>query len=136
MIVGSMERLFTLEEANEAVAALRPIVERAVAHRQKLAEAQRQQAALVIQIGGNGGDLQPSELREAAEAIQREAAALTACVEEIEGAGAQIKSLEEGLLDFPSLRDDEEVLLCWKLGEDEIAYWHAADEGFAGRKPL
>jgi hypothetical protein len=131
-----MERLFTLEEANDAVAELRPIVERAVSHRQKLAEAQRQQAALVMQIGGNGGDLQPSDLREAAEAIQREAAALTECVEQINDAGAQIKSLEEGLLDFPSLRDDEQVLLCWKLGEAEIAYWHGLDEGFAGRKPL
>jgi hypothetical protein len=131
-----MDRHFTLEEANAAVAELRPIVERAVAHRHKLAEAQRQQAALVMQIGGNGGDLQPSDLREAAEAIQREAAALTECVEQIDAAGAQIKSLEEGLLDFPSLRDDEEVLLCWKLGEDEIAYWHGVDEGFAGRKPL
>jgi hypothetical protein len=50
--------------------------------------------------------------------------------------GAQIKSLEEGLLDFPALRGDEEVLLCWKLGEDEIAYWHGLEEGFAGRKPL
>jgi hypothetical protein len=131
-----MDRLFTLDEANAAVAKLRPIVERAVAHRHKLAEAQRQQAALVLQIGGNGGDLQPSDLREAVEAIQREAAALTECVEQIDAAGAQIKSLEEGLLDFPSLRDDEVVLLCWKLGEDEIAYWHGVDEGFAGRKPL
>jgi hypothetical protein len=131
-----MDRHFTLEEANAAVTELRPIVERAVSHRHKLAEAQRQQAALVMQIGGNGGDLQPSDLREAAEAIQREAAALTECVEQIDAAGAQIKSLEEGLLDFPSLRDDEEVLLCWKLGEDEIAYWHGVDEGFAGRKPL
>lgn len=131
-----MDKHFTLEEANAAVAELRPIVERAVSHRHKLAEAQRQQAALVMQIGGNGGDLQPSDLREAAEAIQREAAALTECVEQIDAAGAQIKSLEEGLLDFPSLRDDEEVLLCWKLGEDEIAYWHGVDEGFAGRKPL
>jgi hypothetical protein len=131
-----MDRLFTLEEANAAVAELRPIVERAVLHRHKLAEAQRQQAALVLQIGGNGGDLQPSDLREAVEAIQREAAALTECVEQIDAAGAQIKSLEEGLLDFPSLRDDEVVLLCWKLGEDEIAYWHGVDEGFAGRKPL
>jgi hypothetical protein len=136
MIDGRMERLFTLEEANAAVAELRPVVERAVSHRQKLAEAQRQQAALVLQIGGNGGDLQPSDLREAAEAIQREAAALTECVEQITGAGAQIKSLDEGLLDFPSLRDDEQVLLCWKLGEDEIAYWHGPEEGFAGRKPL
>jgi hypothetical protein len=131
-----MDRLFTLEEANAAVAELRPVVERAVSHRRKLAEAQRRQAALVVQIGGNGGDLQPSDLREAAEAIQREAAALTECVEQIDAAGAQIKSLEEGLLDFPSLRDDEEVLLCWKLGEEEIAYWHGVDEGFAGRKPL
>jgi hypothetical protein len=136
MIVTPVERLFTLEEANAAVAELRPVVERAVSHRLKLAEAQRQQAALVMQIGGNGGDLQPSDLREAAEAIQREAAALTECVEQIDAAGAQIKSLEEGLLDFPSLRDDEEVLLCWKLGEDEIAYWHGVDEGFAGRRPL
>jgi len=131
-----VDRHFTLEEANAAVAELRPIVERAVSHRHKLAEAQRQQAALVMQIGGNGGDLQPSDLREAAEAIRREAASLTECVEQIDAAGAQIKSLEEGLLDFPSLRDDEEVLLCWKLGEDEIAYWHGVDEGFAGRKPL
>jgi hypothetical protein len=131
-----MERLFTLDEANAAVTELRPVVERAVSHRQKLGEAQRHQAALVMRIGGNGGDMQPSDLREAAEAIQREAAALTACVEQIDAAGAQIKSLEEGLLDFPSLREDEEVLLCWKLGEDEIAYWHGVDEGFAGRKPL
>jgi len=131
-----MDRHFTLEEANAAVAELRPIVERAVAHRHKLAEAQRQQAALVMQIGGNGGDLQPSDLREAVEAIQREAAALTECVEQIDAAGAQIKSLEEGLLDFPSLRDDEEVLLCWKLGEDEIRFWHGTDEGFSARKRL
>jgi hypothetical protein len=131
-----VERHFTLDEANAAVEELRPVVERAVSHRRKLAEAQRQQAALVIQIGGNGGDLQPSELREVQETIQREAAALTECIDQITHAGAQIKSLEEGLLDFLSLRGDEEVLLCWKLGEDEIAYWHGVDEGFAGRKPL
>lgn len=99
-------------------------------------EAQRHQAELVVSIGGNGGDLVPSDLREAVETIQSEAAALTECVEQIDAAGAQIKSLEEGLLDFLSLREDEEVLLCWKLGEDEIRYWHGLDEGYAGRKPL
>jgi hypothetical protein len=131
-----MTRFFTLEEANAAVDELRPIVQQAVAHRRKLVEAQRQQAALVLRIGGNGGDLVPSDLREAAEAIQSEAASLTECVEQIDAAGAQIKSLEEGLLDFPTLRDGEEVLLCWKLGEDQIRYWHGVDEGFGGRKPL
>jgi len=131
-----MARVFTLVEANAALVELRPIVERAVSHRRKLGEAQRHQAELVTRIAGNGGDMQPSDLREAAATIQREAAAIADCVERIDEAGAQIKSLEEGLLDFPALRGDEDVLLCWKLGEDEIRYWHGVDEGFAGRKPL
>ena len=54
----------------------------------------------------------------------------------ISAAGAQIKSLEEGLLDFPARRGDENVLLCWKLGEDEIEYWHGVDEGFAGTEAV
>ena len=131
-----MARVFTLVEANAALVELRPIVERAVSHRRKLGEAQRHQAELVTRIAGNGGDMQPSDLREAAATIQREAAAIADCVERIDEAGAQIKSLEEGLLDFPARRGDELVLLCWKLGEDEIRYWHGVDEGFAGRKPL
>ena len=47
-----------------------------------------------------------------------------------------MKDLDDGLLDFPSLREGEEVLLCWRLGEEEIAFWHGPEEGFAGRKPL
>ena len=131
-----VEREFTLEEANAAVEELRPLVRRMVEHGQALSAAQRAQLQLVTRIAGNGGDMQPSDLGELAETIQREADAVTACAQEITAAGAQIKSLEEGLLDFPSERDGEEVLLCWKLGEDDIRYWHGVDEGFAGRKPL
>jgi hypothetical protein len=130
------ERIFTVDEANAAVAELRPVVARMVEHGRSLAAAQRRQTQLVTQIAGNGGDLQPSDFRELAAEIQAEADAVAACAEEINAAGAQIKSLEEGLLDFPARRDGEDVLLCWKLGEDEIAYWHGVDEGFAGRKPL
>jgi hypothetical protein len=131
-----MARVFTVEEANAALAELRPLVERMVEHRRNLTEAQRRQAKLVTRIAGNGGDLQPSDLREVAETIQTEADAIAECAEQINAAGVQIKSLEEGLLDFPARRGDEEVLLCWKLGEDEIEYWHGLEEGFAGRKPL
>ena len=131
-----MERIFTPEEANAALTELRPIVERMVAHRRNLAAAQRHQAELVTRIAGNGGDFQPSDLREAAATIKREAKAIAACVERINDAGAQIKSLEDGLLDFPARRGDEDVLLCWQLGEDEVGYWHGLEEGFAGRKPL
>jgi hypothetical protein len=131
-----VQREFTLEEANAAVAELRPVVERMVEHGRKLEAAQREQRELVTRIAGNGGDMQPSDLRDLAEKIQREADAIAECAETIDAAGAQIKSLEEGLLDFPSRRDDELVLLCWKLGEEEIGYWHGLDEGFAGRQPL
>lgn len=131
-----MERTFTLEEANATLETLRPIVERMVAHHRRLAEAQSRQRQLVARIAGNGGDLVPSDLRELAERIQREADAIARCAEKIDAAGAQVKSLEEGLIDFPALRGDEVVLLCWKLGEDEIGFWHGTDEGFAGRKPV
>ncbi len=57
-------------------------------------------------------------------------------IEDLEGTGVMVKSIEEGLLDFPSLRFNEEVWLCWKEGETEIKFWHGKDEGFTGRKPL
>jgi len=128
--------VFTLEEANAAVEELRPVVAEMVEHGRKLVAAQGAQARLVTRIAGNGGDMQPSDLAELAETIQSEADAIAVCAERINARGAEIKSLEEGLLDFPSERAGEEILLCWKLGEDEIRYWHGVDEGFAGRKPL
>lgn len=131
-----MPRTFTPAEANEALVELRPIVEKMVEARRSLTAAQLQQAELVKRIAGNGGDMVPSDLHDAAETIQREAAAISECAEKIDAAGAEVKSLEDGLLDFPAQRGDEVVLLCWKLGEDEINYWHRIDEGFAGRKPL
>ena len=131
-----MQRTFTPEEANEALTELRPVAERMVAHRRALTEAQRRQAELVVTIAGNGGDLGPSDLQEAAEAIQREADGIADCVRVLDDAGVQVKSLEEGLLDFPSERNGEEVLLCWQVGEERVAFWHGIDEGFAGRKPL
>ena len=128
--------MFTLEEANAALTELRPIVERMVQHRRDLTAAQTRQAELVTRIAGNGGDMVPSDLQDLAETIQREADAIADCAEQINQAGAQVKSLEEGLLDFPAKRGEEDVLLCWKLGEDEIRFWHGTDEGFSARKRL
>jgi len=131
-----MERTFTAEEANDALEELRPVAERMVAHRRALTAAQRRQAELVVTIAGNGGDLGPSDLQEAAAAIQRAADGIAECVRQLDAAGVQVKSLEEGLLDFPSERDGEPVLLCWQVGEERVSFWHGIDEGFAGRKPL
>ncbi|MDQ4074579.1 MAG: DUF2203 domain-containing protein [Thermoproteota archaeon] len=57
-------------------------------------------------------------------------------IEEIEELGVLIKSLDEGLVDFPSKRFGTEVWLCWKVGEAKIKFWHGKNEGFNGRKPL
>ena len=57
-------------------------------------------------------------------------------IEDLEEMGVMIKSVDEGLLDFPSQRFEEEVWLCWKEGETKIKFWHGKDEGFMGRKPL
>jgi hypothetical protein len=57
-------------------------------------------------------------------------------IEDLENTGVVIKGIDEGLLDFPSKRFDEEVWLCWKQGETEIKFWHEKDVGFSGRKPI
>jgi hypothetical protein len=57
-------------------------------------------------------------------------------IEDLENTGVVIKGIDEGLLDFPSKRFDDEVWLCWKQGETEIKFWHEKDVGFSGRKPI
>ena len=62
--------------------------------------------------------------------------ALSNCVSTIQDTGCLVKSVEDGLVDFPHLKDGREVYLCWRYGEDDIEYWHEVEAGFAGRKPL
>ena len=57
-------------------------------------------------------------------------------IEDLESIGVVLKGLEQGLLDFPAKRFDEEIWLCWKEGETEIKFWHEKDVGFMGRKPI
>ena len=61
---------------------------------------------------------------------------LARVIDEIADHGAQVKDIDEGLIDFPALSGGETVLLCWQLGEDEIRYWHSVEDGFAGRREL
>jgi hypothetical protein len=61
---------------------------------------------------------------------------LDTLIHEILETGVQIKDINIGLLDFPTLRDGHEVYLCWKYGEGDIAFWHEVDAGFAGRQPI
>jgi hypothetical protein len=104
--------------------------------RRSLAAAARRQRQLVMRIAGNGGDLSPGEVRDAAADVEREVETIAECVAALEAAGVQVKDMDEGLVDFPARHGGRDVLLCWKVGEAEVAHWHGLDEGFAGRKPL
>ena len=129
-------RHFTPDEANAALAQVRPLVERMVAQRRTHLEALERQEELEGHIRGNGGGIPPAALAEAAADVENAARDLATTIDDLTSAGVQVKDVEEGLIDFPALRRGETVLLCWRLGEDEIRYWHTVDDGFAGRQEL
>lgn len=129
-------RMFTLAEANALLEQVRPLAEQLVERKHALDEAERERAELLTHISGNGGDIAPGEVAEAAQNVSQRAAGVAETIEELQGYGVQIKDLDLGLLDFPSERDGEEILFCWQLGEDEIRYWHGPEEGYSGRKPI
>jgi hypothetical protein len=130
-------RHFTPEEANELLPEVRSAAEDLVEHRGTARAVAAKRAQLVSRIAGNGGDFDPQEPRELEEEFERETTAITEALARLERLGVVVKDADQGLVDFPALRaNGEEVLLCWRVGEDEIAYWHGLEEGFAGRKPL
>lgn len=129
-------RTFTPRQANEALGEVRPIAERMVEHARLLAEAEASRAIALTRIAGNGGDMPPSELGDLVAAVEREASAIGRCIERMTALGVQVKDAETGLVDFPALRGEEPVLLCWQVGEEEVGFWHGLDDGFAGRRPL
>jgi hypothetical protein len=129
-------RHFTPEEANAALEQVRPLVEQLVAGRREHVAALERQEELERKIHGNGGGIPPAELASATAEVDTLARQLARLVDEISANGAQVKDLDSGLVDFPALRHGETVLLCWRLGEDEIGWWHRIEDGFAGRRPL
>jgi len=93
-----------------------------------------QASARIVMLGGSLPAYE--KLASTREKRQKLVTQLQKAVNQIQATGCLVKDLDEGLVDFPTLRDGEEVYLCWKLGEERIAYWHGMEEGFAGRKPL
>lgn len=120
------ERLFTVEEANVLLPQLVPLLEALRDAQRAMAE---RQDDVLSSATGNGGGSAGKEFLEASQTAGRTLA-------EINALGIQVRDPEAGLIDFPSERDGEEIFLCWRLGEDAVAWWHPTDSGFAGRQPL
>lgn len=131
-----MERLFTPAEANDALGQVRPLAEALVEARASMLAAAARRAELRGHVAGNGGGIDPAGLRALEDAFEDAVRAAARALGELDALGVLVKDPDAGLLDFPSERDGELVLLCWQLGEPEVAYWHSAEEGFAGRKQI
>ncbi|MEJ7606895.1 MAG: DUF2203 domain-containing protein [Bryobacteraceae bacterium] len=132
-----MPRFFTREQAEETLPAVEKVVRDAIFRKseyERVDRELRQTAHKVIMAGGMlldrehiGGLNQTRE--ESAKRLQQG-------FEQIQELGCQIKDLDIGLLDFPTLYKGEEVCLCWRLGESKIEFWHGLSEGFRGRKQI
>jgi hypothetical protein len=128
---------FSLSEAERLRAKIEPILIEAMEARRKMAELDQQLGALAERISRSGGMQVPYE-KTAKVRLERNRleGSIQGALESIHSTGCIVKDLNAGLLDFPSRLNNEEVYLCWRLGEDRIRFYHRQDEGFAGRKPI
>lgn len=121
-------RHFTLEEARRTLTEIHAVVTRIMELKRRL-DSLGWDVRRHSYFGGrgpNGDGRFPPEMETLVDAVRS-----------LEARGVVLKALDEGLVDFPSLRrDGEEVYLCWKPGEDDIRWWHGLADGFQGRRPI
>ncbi|MBZ5648572.1 MAG: DUF2203 domain-containing protein [Acidobacteriia bacterium] len=132
-----MERTFTLQEAQVLLPVLETLLKTAIEGKKLIEQVDedfQQVSNRIFLHGGVEVDVAALARRKAEKdkAVQRVKDALG----EIDATGVQVKDLDMGLLDFPCVVEDQTILLCWKLGEKNIAHWHGLEEGYRRRKPI
>ena len=124
---------FTVEQANRTLPLVRKIVEDVVQQHRRWREA-------ILELDLVASSLRADDPGDRATALERAVQALAREIDgykrELEDLGIQLKDPRLGLVDFPSEMGGRTVLLCWRLGEPEVQYWHEIDSGYAGRQPL
>jgi hypothetical protein len=126
-------KVFRLEEATGLLPVLRPLVTELVQCRRDLAIGLLEvEAAVRMQseppTGGRAATL--------SDRIRKVQLRIIELLEQIQSHGCVIKDIDLGLVDFPAMRGDRVINLCWKMDEPTISFWHGMDEGFSSRKPL
>ena len=121
-------RHYTLEEASELLPRVTGLIERMRVARNALGDREAREA--LSEAGPTNGGGRPGRT------VSEGFVELRDCMIELRELEVVLRDLDRGLLDFPSLRDGQEVYLCWQEGEDAIGFWHEPGAGFAGRQPL
>jgi hypothetical protein len=121
-------RHYTLAEANAALGWVQERIERLRGAREGLTDAEAREALTEAAPKNGGGE--PGKVVSAAFLQLRDA------LHELQAVEIVLRDLERGLVDFPAIREGEEIYLCWEEGEDEIGWWHDPESGYGGRQPL
>ena len=124
-----MPRYFSLQEANQTLNVIRPLMAEIQSIRNNIIAHQPEAWPAIEKSAGNGGNPTLSKLVNDFDRLDK-------LLHKILETGAEVKDINIGLLDFPALREGHEVYLCWKYGEGQIAFWHEVEAGFAGRQPI
>jgi len=131
------DKYFDRQAAEDLLPTLTPWLEEARDENRKVEAFKNELAQVASRIMVLGGIFPPlGDLLRKKSVHDKAAEHLVEVINRIQDSGVLVKDLDMGLIDFPSLLDGEEIYLCWKLGEEHVAFWHRPDEGFAGRKPL
>jgi hypothetical protein len=130
-------KTFTLDEAQALLPVLEALLKRAIDGKKAAESIEERLQELSRKIFLSGGlFVDVARVRRQRAALESHVQAAKDSVAEIDAIGVQVKDLDTGLLDFPCQVDGEIVLLCWKMGEDRIDYWHTVESGFRGRQPI
>jgi hypothetical protein len=127
---------FTVEQAEELLPRLRDELLEMQHCKRSIDELRGDLGGAVTKSAGNGHVKDEAALAEKRRRAEAFVERLNAALGRINELGVEVKDVEMGLLDFPHLREGRTVYLCWKLGEDHIAWWHEIHTGFASREPL
>lgn len=130
------ERLFTIDQANAMLPLVKAITGDLASLAKDVVERRHRLALLTSGRDLKSGDPYSDELAQMESDLERDAIRLQGYVDELRELGVEPKGAVEGLVDFPCVMDGKIALLCWKLGEPEVLYWHDLDSGFSGRQPL
>ena len=134
-LLESDKKFYSVEDANRALPLVRAIVTDIVAQYHRVEELQQRLALVRRDRRRNEDDLYADELDQTRGELDVEEDRLRSYVDELRKLGVELKS-EDGLCDFPSMRDGREIYLCWRLGEPKVAHWHELEAGFAGRRRI
>ncbi len=130
-------KLFSLSEAERARRELEPLLVDAMEGRRQMADLEDSLSAIANRIQIMGGVTLDYDVAAHMRAdLNKVVARVKDTLDRIQATGCIVKDLDTGLVDFPSLIRNQEVYLCWRLGEDRIRFYHGPNEGFAGRKPI